>query len=132
MATLPESAEYSLYQGSPLTYVTETYLIKDGRIVRVEGGLEAMKQAVSIILQTERFGYQIYSSDFGIELRGLIGKPEEYVTSMIKRRVAEALKVDKRIRSVKNYTFHTDGKGGLYCVFEVNTVYGSFQAEVGI
>ena len=84
MATLPESAEYSLYQGSPLAYVTETFLIKDGRIVRVEGGLEAMKQAVSIILQTERFGYQIYSSDFGIELRGLIGKPEEYVTSMIK------------------------------------------------
>nr|DAO40462.1 MAG TPA: Protein of unknown function (DUF2634) [Caudoviricetes sp.] len=91
-----------------------------------------MKQAVSIILQTERFGYQIYSSDFGIELRGLIGKPEEYVTSMIKRRVAEALKVDKRIRSVKNYTFYTDGKGSLYCVFDVNTVYGSFQAEVGI
>ena len=33
-----------------------------------------MRQAVEIILQNERFRWQIYSSDFGSELENLVGR----------------------------------------------------------
>ena len=37
-------------------------------------GLEAMKQAIFLILQTERFQYAIYSWNYGIELNALLGQ----------------------------------------------------------
>ena len=37
-------------------------------------GLEAMKQAIFLILQTERFQYAIYSWNYGTQLNALLGQ----------------------------------------------------------
>uniref|UniRef100_UPI0006D2AFC1 contractile injection system sheath initiator n=1 Tax=Clostridium sp. NkU-1 TaxID=1095009 RepID=UPI0006D2AFC1 len=76
MATLPESASTDIYENESREYPTETYLVdkSTGTIKRVGGGLEAMKQAAEIILDTERYQNQIYTSNFGRELKKLIGK----------------------------------------------------------
>lgn len=134
MATLPESAETGIYESEAKEYPTETYLVdkSTGTIKKVGGGLEAMKQAAEIILDTERYQNQIYTSNFGRELEKLIGKPPEYVASMIKRRIQEAFSVDKRFLSVGNFVFDTAELGTLKCTFEIKTVYGTVPGEVEV
>lgn len=134
MATLPESANTAFYENQSIEYPTETYLVdkSTGTIKRVGGGLEAMKQAAEIILDTERYRNQIYTSNFGRELKKLIGKPPEYVASMLKRRIQEAFSVDKRFLSVDNFVFNYAELGVLKCTFDIKTVYGTVPGEVEI
>ena len=132
MGTLPESADLAMYQADSMDYPSETFLIDKniGRVTKVGGGIEAVKQTMEIILSTERYAYQIYSSDFGSELKKLIGKPPEYVESMIKRRIQEAFSVDSRFLSVDGFSFETTPGGCLHCSFTVHTVYGAINSEV--
>lgn len=134
MATLPKSANTAIYENENREYPTETYLVdkSTGTIKKVGGGLEAMKQAIEIILDTERYQNQIYTSNFGRELKKLIGKPPEYVTSMLKRRIQEAFSSDKRILSVNDFLFDATDLGTLRCTFNVKTVYGTIPGEVEI
>lgn len=131
MATLPESAGYSIGEAEVAEYPTRTYAVKDGRICGMTDGLEAMRQVIDIILQTERYQYQIYTSNFGTEFDGLIGKAPEYVMSMLKRRVTEALMTDKRIKAVDNFSFRQVGET-VECEFDVRTVYGPVRTEVSL
>jgi hypothetical protein len=134
MATLPDSASAAIYENESKEYPTETYLVdkSTGTIRKVGGGLEAMKQAAEVILSVERYQNQIYTSNFGRELKKLIGKSPEYVASMLKRRIQEAFSADKRFLSVNNFVFVTTELGTLKCTFEIKTVYGTVPGEVEI
>ncbi len=91
--------------------------------------LEAVKQAVFKILQTERYKYLIYSGNYGIELNDLFGEPVSYVCPELERRITEALLWDERIESVSNFNFSFPEKGVVYVTFDVNTVFGKVSAE---
>jgi len=134
MSTLPDSANTEIYGGSSVEYVTDTYLVdkSTGTVKKVGGGLEAMKQAAEIILSVERYQNQIYTSNFGRELKKLVGKPPEYVTSMLIRRIQEAFSVDSRFLSVENFSFDTTALGSMKCTFDVKTVYGTVSREVEV
>ncbi len=91
-------------------------------------GLEAVKQAVYVILNVERYQNLIHSWDFGVELADLYGRPMGYVQSEVKRRIREALLQDSRITGVDGFTFSQDGKR-LHVSFTAETIYGSVRAE---
>lgn len=133
MATLPETVPFDVLEAANADYPSDTFLIdkEAGVISKVGGGLAAMEQAVQIILNVERYAYQIYSPNFGSELNSLIGRPAEYAASMLKRRIQEAFAVDSRILSVDHYVFE-ERMGTVKCSFEVKTIYGLIQAEVEI
>lgn len=133
MATLPEGVGLD----TSLTYVdrpTNTFMIDwpSRQISGMGSGLAAMRQAVDIILNTERFRWQIYSPNFGVELEELIGEEYDYVTSEIARRVEDAFSTDSRVLSVGNFVFTDQGQGVLKCVFDVSTIFGPVQAEVTV
>lgn len=133
MATLPEGVGMD----TSLTYVdrpTNTFMIdwSSRQISGMGSGLAAMRQAVDIILNTERFRWQIYSPNFGVELEELIGEEYDYVTSEIARRVEDAFSTDSRVLSVGNFVFTDQGQGVLKCVFDVSTIFGPVQAEVTV
>ncbi|WP_270269094.1 DUF2634 domain-containing protein [Enterocloster clostridioformis] len=133
MATLPEGVGLD----TSLTYVdrpTNTFMIdwSSRQISGMGSGLAAMRQAVDIILNTERFRWQIYSPNFGVELEELIGKEYDYVASEIARRVEDAFSTDSRVLSVGNFVFTDQGQGVLKCVFDVSTIFGPVQAEVTV
>lgn len=91
--------------------------------------LEAMKQAVFKILQTERYQSLIYSGGYGVELADLFGQPISYVQPELERRIREALLQDERILSVGDFEFSAKKKGELLAAFKVKTVFGDFSAE---
>ena len=64
-------------------------------------GIEAVKQAVYKILNTERYTYPIYSWNYGIELVDLFGQPIPWVYPELERRITEALVWDDRINTVR-------------------------------
>lgn len=111
---------------------TKTWIIdKDsGRIAGIDEGIKAMMQAVEIILNTQRFKWQIYTANFGTELEDLPGNDRAYIEAEILRRVEDALSVDDRIESVLDFAFSECEPGGLLCHFNVSTIFGTFTSEV--
>ena len=62
----------------------------DGGECFVQGrcdGLEALRQAVFLLLQTERGRWPIFSAGFGVDLLGLVGQPAAYVIPEAERRL---------------------------------------------
>lgn len=91
-------------------------------------GLEAMKQAIYLILNIQRYEYLIYSWNYGIELQDLFGQPISFVIPELKRRITEALMQDTRIKSVYDFSFEVN-KGKVHATFTVSTIFGDVQAE---
>lgn len=96
---------------------------------RIEGtvnGQAAVRQAVEIILNVERFRWQIYRPYSGMEWEGLIGQDPGYVGAELQRRLVDALTIDDRVTGISNYEYTVDGNS-LHATFTVDTVYGSFD-----
>ena len=104
--------------------------LKTGKIIGYVDGLDAMKQAVLIILQTNRYKFLIFNSNFGSELKG-IGGDQLYLKSELKRRICEALLQDDRITEVTDFTFEFSGDSAVV-KFTVVTDHGTFGEEVTV
>lgn len=91
-------------------------------------GIEAVKQSVFKILNTERYDNIIYSWNYGVETKDLYGMPMSYVQPEIKRRFTEALLQDERIKEISGFEFSVKGPD-LYIRFTVTCDYGKFEAE---
>ncbi len=130
---LPGDYDDVLTQGvTVVEQPTRTYRLRfDGQPSwgRVSG-LDAMKQAVFLILHTERFTYAIYSWNYGVELAGLLGEGlAPYWQAQLQGRIEEALLADDRILQVEGFTFTRRGKGRLLVSFTVHTTQGDVESE---
>lgn len=110
---------------------TITYAIVGDKIVGMVDGMEAIRQAIYLILSVERYGYLIYSWNYGVELKELIGKNVAFAYPEIKRRIIEALMQDDRILDVDNFIFQKEEEGVLVN-FTVHTIYGDLLEEMGV
>ena len=112
---------------------SRTYKITGNRIRGYTDGLDALKQAIYKVLNTERYEYPIYSFNYGIELENLIGKDLVYVQIELKRRIRECLLRDDRITEADNFKFEFNGDQ-LKCTFDVHSIFGNLtiSREVSI
>lgn len=110
---------------------TKTYRLNGNIISGYVDGLEAMRQAVFLILNAQRYEHIIYSWNYGVETRQLIGQPKSLVLSELKRLITEALTQDTRITGVSNFEFKTS-KRQVHTSFTVSTVYGEIKSEAAI
>ena len=101
------------------TQPTRTYALR----------FDAMKQAIFLILQTERFQYAIYSWNYGIELNALLGQTmTPYLQAKVAKAIEDALMADDRVLSVEQFSF-TKGKRSLLVKFTVTTTEGDVESE---
>ena len=120
-----------------IEYPTKTYKVevRDGdeedRINGYTDSLDAIRQAIYLILNTERYVYPIYSWNYGVEFVDLVGKPIPYVMSEVPRRIKEALMQDDRIIDVKDFTFERN-KSKLHATFVVVTNSGDITSELEV
>lgn len=114
------------------TQLTRTYALRFDGYPCSGGkldGLEAMKQAIFLILQTERFQYAIYSWNYGIELNALLGQTmTPYLQAKVAKAIEDALMADDRVLSVEQFSF-TKGKRSLLVKFTVTTTEGDVESE---
>ncbi|MGB9540061.1 DUF2634 domain-containing protein, partial [Clostridioides difficile] len=100
--------------------------IEKSKIDGICDDVEALKQTIFLILNTERYQHLIYSWNYGVELNDLIGEPISFVIPELERRIKEALIQDDRIENVDNFEFQNI-KGKLQCRFSVHTKYGNIK-----
>ena len=90
--------------------------------------IQAVEQAVFLILTTERYQWLIFSWNYGVELQNLIGKDPEFCVPEIERRIREALLQEDRITAVENFPFDVNKKQVL-TTFQVVSVFGNINVE---
>jgi phage baseplate assembly protein W len=115
---------------------TKTYAIdfENGRITGKTDGLDAVKQAITKILITERFKNLIYSDNYGCEIKQTLmsdGNTDEFLEAEIPSLLQEALVIDERILGVSNVTMTYDGteRDSVNIGFDVETIYGKMTVE---
>lgn len=91
-------------------------------------GIEAVRQAILLRLQIEQGTYDIYPADYGLKTHDLIGKPADYVMSVLPTRIQNTLLRDGRINAVSDFLFSRK-KSSLLCSFTVSTDYGNVRIE---
>lgn len=95
---------------------------------------EAVKQAIYLILTTERYSKPIYTWNYGMETNDLYQQNKYIIIPQLQKRVYEALYQDDRIINISN--FKAEVKGGKYVVsLDVTTIYNetlSVSEEVTI
>ena len=94
-------------------------------------GVSALRQAIYLILGTERYAYLIYSWNYGAEFSELIGQPKDYVLSEIKRHITEALLQDDRITSVDSFEFECK-KNTVHVIFTVRSIFGVLEVTTDV
>ena len=131
MAVLPESGTAPMQ--TPGRQPSRTWHI-DQETARIRGeadGLEAVRQAVEIILNVERFSWQIYRPYSGMQRAGLIGGAPGYVTAELLRRLQEALLADDRVLGISGFDYGIEGDT-LTAALSVSTVYGTVDAALEV
>ena len=133
MPTLP-TASIDLSAG--VSFVSQPsrtwYINKETQ--RIQGdcdGWQAVRQAVEIILNVERFRWQIYRPYSGMQWEGLIGQDPGYVAAELQRRIREALTMDDRVRGISNFSYTVEGDK-LSASLTVNTVFGEMDTSVEV
>lgn len=124
-----DATVYEVIDNSQLP--TKTYKIKNNRIIGFIDKQEAYIQAVYLLLNTERFDYIIYSWNYGVELKDLIGKEMYFVTAMFQKAVREALLVDKRTVDIYDFTYEIE-KNVIKYKFKVKSIYDEAEIERSI
>lgn len=105
-----------------------TYKISDDQILGMIDGKEAIKQAISLLLRTERFEHSIFSPNYGVEFAKQFSVNPELFEAKLKLRTEEALLCDDRIISMSNFSASiTNGVATIG--FTVETIYGETSIE---
>lgn len=102
--------------------------IENGCMMGMTDGVEALKQSITCILNTERYDWLIYSWNYGVELKNLFGKSSGLVKAKLRKRITEALQQDDRIKSVDDFSFVVTGKT-LHVTFTVHSLFGAIDVK---
>ena len=94
-------------------------------------GIEAVRQAVFLTLNTMRFEHIIYDSNYGSELTNLIGQNTQDIDIHIQNAVNDALLQDERIISLTDFQFDKKGEQ-VTASFTVNTIFGDYNENITI
>lgn len=109
---------------------SKTYLLNQTKEV-IRGTIDdikALEQTIELILSIERYEYIIYSWNYGVETKDLIGEDYLYVCSELKRRIEEALVQDDRINSVDSFLFE-ENKNKVKVTFTVHSIFGDIVKD---
>lgn len=90
-------------------------------------GLEAVKQSIFCILSTERFVYEMFSFNYGVEVQATIGQvPDSWILGDLKDTITEALMQDDRIEAVYDFKYSVSG-GNIVLAFRVDSTEGETE-----
>lgn len=118
-----QNAPVETVEQPSLTYRLD---LAKGRVIGNVNGLEAIKQAVYKILQSSRFSHEIYSFNYGHEMRPMIGQNPLYVKSEVTRLITEGLTQDDRIQGIEGLEMDVSADS-MTVTFTVVSTLGEFN-----
>lgn len=115
-----------------ISYGNKTYRYSDRNLIGYVDELDALKQSVSHILNTERYSQAIYDDSYGVELEQYIGKPIDFIRATIEDTLKEALLQDDRILDVIVTNITSDKIDSCNINFNVITNIGIIESGVNV
>ena len=110
-----------------------TYRISENTVNgKISDSLEAVKQAVKFILETERYSNPIYSDDYGIELEQYKGADYGKIVAGIETTLRDALLQDDRITDVRVTDVERLDVDSCKVEFDVYTIYGNYKEDLNV
>ena len=110
-----------------------TYRIGENTVNgRISNNLEAVKQAVKCILETERYSNPIYGDDYGIELEQYKGADYGKIVAGIETTLRDALLQDDRITNIIVTNVEKLDIDSCKVEFDVYTIYGNYQEALNV
>lgn len=125
---IPSTATQLSEDFTTATQPEKTYRLVGSRIVGHVDGREAVEQAARLILETERFTYSIFSWNYGVELRELLGLQPPILFARLEDTISEALLQDDRILDVNDFGF-TQSRGIVTVTCRAETLYGDIHLQ---
>lgn len=124
---IPQATEFDFTEQSAQPSRTYRIDFDKGRAAGYADGIEAVKQAIILVLNTDRFRHLIFSWNYGSELKSVMGTEKDLAQSEIKRLVSEALLQDDRITAVDSFEFSYPLNDTIAVRFAVTTVFGKLE-----
>lgn len=121
---IPETSNY--IETQEYNDKTYKYSYKDKVVTGYCDKKDSVMQAIYFMLTCERYQFPIYSTNYGVELKDLIGQPIGLVESEVRRRIEDCLKQDDRITKVDDFIFERN-RHMLHVTF---TVYTTFNEKL--
>lgn len=116
--------------GEPKTLPSYTYKY-DPVSKHISGhidGMEAVAQSIYCYLNIERYEWEIFPTDYGVEMRDLFGQDPEIVTVLLEQRIKDCLSIDTRIKDIKDFECRFMEHGRIILVkFTVVSTEGTFD-----
>lgn len=132
--TTSTGSELEIFKEIAIDFETGEPIIESGEIVVLEGK-EALKVWIWKVLKIERNRYEIYSENYGNDLKENIGKIYDETTrrAIIQNEIIECLMVNPYITSINDFTVELDEERRHPVFnFTVSTIYGEIiDGEVG-
>ena len=116
------------------SYPTKSWLVNpDTNSLELSDDTTAlMKQAIDIRIRLERFAFEIFTQQAGMQTVDLPGQELGLVVSELKRRIEACLMVDERVTGISNFSYELINKNSILIEFTANTIFGDFNKEVEI
>lgn len=121
---IPETSNY--IETQEYNDKTYKYSYKDKVVTGYCDKKDSVMQAIYFMLTCERYQFPIYSTNYGVELKDLIGQPIGLIESEVRRRIEDCLKQDDRITKVDDFIFERN-RHMLHVTF---TVYTTFNEKL--
>jgi hypothetical protein len=106
---------------------SKTYKDKYNSIAGYVDNKQAIEQTVYHILNTERYAYEIYDDNYGMEFEKYIGQPYEYFQATIENDLKSALTQDDRITNIKVTNTQKLSVDSALVEFDVYTTEGIIE-----
>ena len=106
------------------TYRLDTHTKRIGGFV---DSVDAMTQAYYKLFNTERFAYEIYTTNFGIELERLIGEDTDFVIAVLETRIRDAIFADDRTVALQRFSVVQTSRDTLQVDAAISTTQGEIQ-----
>lgn len=90
-------------------------------------GIDAMAQAVRKIFETERYAFEIYTHNYGIEFENLIGQSPDFVIAVLESRITDALSADDRFIKLQDFAVTQINNTEITVSCKVITTQGIFE-----
>ena len=129
---IPQIVNAITEQIEVVPFPSYTYRLTEEQIVGSVDGLDAIEQVVFHILSTERYAYDIYDENYGVELEKYIGRSFEYLETTIQETLRDALLQDDRIIDVKVTSVERTNTDSALVSLTVTSDNGTFNTEVRV
>lgn len=109
-----------------------TFQFTEDKTAGFVDNIEAVKQAIYHILMTERYAYEIFDNNYGVQLQQYIGQPFSFLQATIENTLRDALIQDDRITNVIVTDITKSDISAALVEFTAITNVGTIETEVTI